>query len=102
MGVLVELARDGTASQKQLAAGALCSLAANAFNRDVIRQVALPALWPVHLPLCSGARAASIALHGASVQAGGVVVLVELARDGTAMQKEQALGALWYGVAGLS
>jgi hypothetical protein len=33
------------------------------------------------------------------VQAGGVVVLVELARDGTAMQKEQAL---WYGVAGLS
>jgi hypothetical protein len=63
VGVLVELARDGTASQKQLAAGALCSLAANAFNRDVIRQVALPALWPVHLPLCSGARAASIALH---------------------------------------
>ena len=61
---LVALVRDGTALQKEHAAGALWNLAGDTDNRVAI------------------------------AQAGGIPPLVALARDGTAQQKKEAAGAL--------
>ena len=66
VGVLVELAATGTEPQVEHATGALWNLSrGHPRNRDAIREVAVPApLSPGRsIPLCSEARAASIALH---------------------------------------
>ncbi len=62
---MVALARDGTDTQKEEAAGAIFNLAAAAENKAAIRE------------------------------AGGLAPLIDLARQGTEGQKEEAAGALW-------
>ena len=101
---LIALARVGTAEQKEIAAAALRNLSFSAGGLEAIAaaggiappSATLSGLAPLAASgLAPLAARPSAPLHRvATSDAGGIALLVALARNGTAMQKEKAAGAL--------